>query len=367
MDEHQRLPRAVPARLDESRHGAVEQLVAEVADLRRVESELFAEIVETHLLADAVIPSGDELAERLPRFPLDGDDAVTVAEPHQREQIGLAWTSSCPELDLALEESLDEAAGGVRVACFEHLPDAGGKVSSPDPDRCQLEGGMIGSPVLDGIGEVRAGVVGRAERFSGEEPRHPSRVREDILRLVVERPKQPAFRVVREQDLRDLSVVPMLLPTLGIEERPGLRAKMTERVRQRAQELVQTPAPRNQGKSATQRRSSTTSGRSRTQLHMLSMRSAKRSTKNAAHIATIQTNQTIAPNGRSARAPRGSAASLMPGSPRQPSPRARARQNRAASLGGEPPRAQRSSRAHAHRRVCGSTRHRGRCVRSATR
>ena len=52
------------------------------------------------------------------------------------------------------------------------------------------------------------------------------------------------------------------------------------------------------GRAPAQRRNSTRSGRSRTQRQTPSSRSARRSAKKPIHIATIQTNQIVAPSGR---------------------------------------------------------------------
>src|SRR4029453_11104704 len=65
----------------------------------------------------------------------------------------------------------------------------------------------------------------------------------------------------------------------GIEtsDQPNAKTSTIRRRSQPAQELVQTADPSNQGKSATQRTSSTTSGRSRTQPQTPPIRSARRS------------------------------------------------------------------------------------------
>ena len=92
--------------------------------------------------------------------------------------------------------------------------------------------------MLDRVSEVRPSVMRGAERLSSKESRRVPRIGEERLRLEIERPKQPALRVLLEQDLGYATVIPVLVAALRIEERPRPHlAEVTERVGRRAHAL----------------------------------------------------------------------------------------------------------------------------------
>ena len=214
----------------------MEQLVVEAAGARRVEPELLAEALQARLLPGAVVPLRDERAEGLSGLSLHGDDAVAAAgQLDQREQVGLARPSPRAEIDLPLEQALDEPASRPGVAGGEHVHDTRRKATCLDPDRGQLESRVVGTPVLDRVGEVRPCVVRVAEGLPGEEGRRVPLIGEERLRLEVERPEQSALRILPQQNLRDAPVVPVLLAPVRVEEGPRLLLpEMTQRVGDRA-------------------------------------------------------------------------------------------------------------------------------------